>query len=73
MSVPGLGNAVDERFLAHRLRSTSVAGLVGALTAGSLFLYRYYAQHRLDWDLFAVVAIMAAVKVGVLLWYRRTD
>jgi hypothetical protein len=73
MIVRGLANAVDERFLTHRLRSTSVAGVVGALTAGGLFLHRYYVQHRLDWGLFAVIAAMAAAKVGVFLWYRRTD
>ena len=73
MSVPGLGKVVDERFLMHRLRSTSVAGVLGACVAGGLFLYRYYAQHRLNWDLFAVIAAMVVVKVGVLIWYRVTD
>lgn len=31
--IPFLGKFVDERFLEHRRRSTSVAGIVGALVA----------------------------------------
>jgi hypothetical protein len=73
MNVPILGKVVDERFLEHRLRSTSVGGIAGAMLAGGLFLYHYFARHEMRWDLFAVIATMAAVKWGVLLWYRRTN
>ena len=73
MNVPILGKIVDERFLTHRLRSTSVAGMAGALVAGGLYLYRYFAHHVLSGDLFAVIATMAVVKVGLMIWYRRTD
>ena len=73
MNVPILGNVVDERFLTHRLRSTSLAGMAGASVAGGLLLYHYYREHVLRWDLFAVIATMAAVKWALILWYRRTD
>jgi hypothetical protein len=68
-----LGIRIDERFLEHRRRSTSIASLTGALVAYGLFMYRYLAQHRLSWDLFAVIAAMALVKVGMMIWYRATD
>ena len=68
-----LGIHIDERFLEHRRRSTSIASLAGALVAYGLFMYRLLAEHRLSWDLFAVIATMALVKVGLMLWYRATD
>jgi hypothetical protein len=68
-----LGFRIDERFLEHRRRSTSIASLVGAVVAYGLFMYRLLASHFLSWDLFAVIASMALVKVGLMLWYRRTD
>lgn len=33
MNAPLIGQLVDERFLNHRLRSTSLAGVIGACTA----------------------------------------
>ena len=71
--IPLLGLNVDERFLAHRQRSTSVAGMAGAALAGGLFLWRYLHDHRLEMDLFAVLAAMVVVKFGLLLYYRLTD
>ena len=63
---------LDERFFEHRRRSTSIAGIAGAAAAGGLFLYRQIFDHVLNWDLFAVVIIIAAVKIGMMLWYRFT-
>lgn len=68
-----LGIRIDERFLEHRRRSTSIASLTGALVAYGLFMYHYLVQHRLDWDLFVVILTIAAVKVGMMIWYRLTD
>jgi hypothetical protein len=64
---------IDERFLTHRLRSTSGAGIAGAALAGGLWFYRFVVEDRIDWDLFAVLATIALVKVGLMLWYRFTD
>ena len=64
---------IDERFLMHRLRSTSTAGIVGGVIAILLWFYRYVADHRWNWDLFAVAVTIVAVKVALMIWYRLTD
>ena len=64
---------VDERFLTHRLRSTSLAGVVGGSFALTLFLWRYYVNHVVSRDLLAVGATFVVVKLAVLAWYRITD
>ena len=73
MRIPVLGLEVDERFLAHRQRSTSIAGIAGGLLAIGLFAYRYFFQGLWSWDLLAIGLTVAAVKVAVLVWYRLTD
>jgi hypothetical protein len=73
MNIPFFGKTIDERFLTHRLRSTSIAGVIGGTLAMCLFAYRYYHDHIWSWDLLAVGATIAAVKLAVLTWYRLTD
>ena len=73
MIIPILGRTVDERFLMHRLKSTSLAGVVGGVAAVGLFAWRYYVDHVWSWDLFAVALTIVAVKLAALLWYRLTD
>jgi len=73
MTPPILGNAVDERFLMHRLKSTSIAGVVAGTVAMGLFAYRYYTAHVWSWDLLSVGLTMAAVKWGLMLWFHWTD
>ena len=73
MNVPILGRFIDERFLQHRLRSTSVAGIAGALLALGLWAYHFFAQGILNWELFAIAATVAVVKVILMIWYRLTD
>jgi hypothetical protein len=63
----------DERFLMHRLKSTSVAGVTGGLVAVGLWAHNYYVNGVWRWDLFAVAATIVAVKVAVMIWYRLTD
>ncbi len=72
MKLPILGLTVDERFLRHRLRSTSIGGIAGALLAAGLFFY-HLRQNVIRWDLFAIIATVAVVKISVLIWYRITD
>ena len=64
---------IDERFLMHRLRSTSLAGIVGAVLTAAIFLYHYYKNDVFRRDLFAVLIVMAVVKLGTMIYYRRTD
>ncbi len=71
--IPFLGKFVDERFLEHRRRSTSVAGIAGALMALVFFEYRVFHDHIISWDLFAIIFVMAAVKISMMLWYRFKD
>lgn len=73
MNIPIIGRLIDERFLNHRLRSTSIAGVVGGTLAGGLFAYHYYVDHVWSWDLFAVLVTIAGVKMAVLAWYLITD
>jgi len=73
MNIPVIGRFIDERFLEHRRRSTSIAGITGALLAISLFAYHYFAHGTLNWELFAIAATVAIVKVILMIWYRITD
>jgi hypothetical protein len=71
--VPILGQFVDERFLEHRRRSSSLAGIVGCLAAVALFEYRLFMNHIVSWDLLAVALIIVVVKMSMFLWYRFND
>jgi hypothetical protein len=63
-----LARVFDERFLHHRLRSTSLGGIAGACVAGGCFLWDYYVDHTWRWDLLAVLLTMAAVKWALMAW-----
>ncbi|MGZ4778341.1 MAG: hypothetical protein ACXV5L_04045 [Thermoanaerobaculia bacterium] len=72
MKLPILGT-IDERFFMHRLRSTSIGGLTCMMLAAAFFFYHLFAEHTIRWDMFAIVATAAVVKMSVLIWYRLTD
>jgi membrane protein YdbS with pleckstrin-like domain len=67
------GKVIDERFLTHRRRSTSIAGIVCAITAIGLFEYRYWANRVWSWDLLAVALTFVVVKLALMAWYYLTD
>ena len=67
-----LRRLVDERFLTHRLRSTSVAGMACAATALVLFEYRLLVQNTWNWDLIVVAATFIVIKVGLMIWFSFT-
>ncbi len=73
MRLPLVGWLVDERFLEHRRRSTSVAGMLSAGLALVLFLYHDLVDGELRWELFAVGATFVVIKLAVLLWLRVKD
>ena len=73
MNLPTLDRMVDERFLKHRLRSTSLAGIGGALLAIGLFEYRLFVNHVWNWDVFAVPVTMLLIKLGAMAWFRWHD
>ncbi len=68
--VPILGKFVDERFLEHRRRSSSLAGIIAACLAVCLFEYRYFFNHVWSWDLIAVALTFVVIKMSLFAWYR---
>ena len=68
-----MSRLVDERFLEHRRRSTSTAGIAMAVLAIGLFAYRFYIGHYWSWDLFAVALGFVVIKMSMMAWYSLTD
>lgn len=68
-----LPDFVDERFLQHRRRASSHAGIVCAMLALLLFAYHLYHDHVVSVDLLAVVGTFLVVKYALFFWSRRTD
>ena len=66
-------NFLDERFLDHRRRSTSMAGVLAIVVAILLFAYRYYADHRFSGDLLAVALTGVGAKLVLMTWYSLKD
>jgi hypothetical protein len=64
---------VDERFLDHRRRSTSLGGIAAAVLAIALFEYHLIRQHVFRWELFAIGLTMVVVKLSAMAWYHFTD
>ena len=73
MNVPKPARLLDERFFDRRRRSTSAAGVVGGVFASGLFLYRHFVDDVWSWDALAVAVLIAAVKMGLMVWYYFTD
>lgn len=71
--VPFFGRFVDERFLEHRRRSSSVAGFATLLLAAVLFDYRLLRYHVWNWDLLVVIGFFAVLKTALCVWYRFND
>jgi hypothetical protein len=68
-----LDRILDERFFAHRRRSTSIAGMAAAALAVVLFEYRYLRLHVWDWNLLAVGLAFVVIKLALMTWYYLTD
>ncbi len=71
--VPFLGQFVDERFLEHRRRASSLAGFAVLIVAAALFEYHLLRDHLWDWEMFAIVLLFAVVKLSAFFWYRIHD
>ncbi len=68
-----LGRVVDERFLAHRRQSTSIAGIITAVLAICLFEWRFFVNHLWNWDLLAIGLTFVVIKMGLMAFYYLTD
>jgi hypothetical protein len=71
VSLP-LPQSVDERFLDHRRRAASAAGMACAALAIGLAFFRWYHDRVVSRDLLAVAATFIVVKYALFFWYRRT-
>jgi hypothetical protein len=65
-----LDRVADERFREHQRRSTSAAAILGVVTAFVLLEYHLLVEHRVPWDLIAVIYAMGATKIALMRWYR---
>jgi hypothetical protein len=68
-----LARLFDERFLAHRQRSTSIAGIFSAVAAVVLFEYRFFVNHVANWDLAAIGVSFVVIKMSLMVWYAVRD
>ncbi len=71
--IPILNRFVDERFLEHRRRSSSIAGILAAVLAIVLFELRFFLDHIWSWDLLAVGLTFVIVKMSLFAWFRFRD
>jgi hypothetical protein len=68
-----LSRFVDERFLSHRRRSTSIAGMVCAATALGLWAYHFYVRGEFRPELFGLGLLFVVVKLAVMFWSYWTE
>jgi len=64
---------IDERFLEHRRRSTSTAGIITGITALLLGYYHFVKDHVFNWELFGLGLLFVVVKMSLMVWYRLKD
>ncbi|NJD18634.1 MAG: MBL fold metallo-hydrolase [Gemmatimonadetes bacterium] len=65
-------DALDERFIAHRHRSSRLALGVCVTLIAVWFTYELWVSHRIHWDLLVILAATALTKVTSMLWLART-
>jgi hypothetical protein len=71
--IPILRAFIDERFLEHRRRASSIAGIISALVAIGIFEYRVFFNNIWSWDLLSVALIFVVIKMSMFFWYRFHD
>ena len=65
-----LDHVADERYREHQRRSTSAAAIVGIFSVFALLEYRVLVEHRVPWDLIAVIYAMGLTKIAFMSWFR---
>lgn len=68
-----LDQVADERSREHQRRSTSAAAIIGALIAFVMLEYHLLVEHRVPWDLIAVIYAMGLAKIGLMRWYQAKN
>ncbi len=66
-------DALDERFVAHRHRSSRLALAVCVTLLAAWLTYDLWVAHRVRWDLLVILAATALTKVASMLWLAWTD
>jgi len=66
-------DALDERFIAHRHRSTRLAMVVGVALMAGWFNYELLVHDRVELDLLVTLVAIAVTKVLSMLWLAHTD
>ena len=64
---------VDERFLLHRYKSTSHAGILAAFVMAGWFFYEQIVNGIVRYDFLIVLWIMAFTKLFFMSWYHFRD
>jgi len=63
----------DERFILHRYKSTSHAGVAVAVALAAWLIHDQVVVGRIRWDFLALLGLMAVVKLGSMAWYSLRD
>ncbi|MCB1183008.1 hypothetical protein KDM41_06205 [bacterium] len=63
----------DERFILHRYKSTSFAGIACALMVAAVWAWDFYRNGEFRLELFVIIILTALIKVGFMTWYRLRD
>lgn len=64
---------IDERFVLHRYKSTSHAGVLAALIMAAWFWYDWIENDVTRYDFLIVLCSMAVFKLGFMTWYHFRD
>jgi hypothetical protein len=64
-----LDHVADERTREHQRRSTSAAAFIGLLISFLLVEFHLLVEHRIPWDLIAVIYAMGMTKIALMRWY----
>jgi hypothetical protein len=64
---------LDERYVLHRYKATSHAGVVMAVLTGGWFLYNQLSTHVYRWDLVAILGAGAVTKLIAMIYYRTHE
>jgi len=65
-----LDKVAGERVREHQRRSMSAAAIVGILIAFVMLEYHLLVEHRVPWDLIAVIYAMGLTKIALMRWYH---
>lgn len=68
-----MSKILDERYLLHRYKATSHAGVVMAVLVAGFFLYHHLHNQEFRWDLLIPLIAGAVTKLVAMVYYRRTD